>query len=250
MKRKALALLFVVLLCVSMTLPVFADTIPAQIVDDADLLSSDEERELTEKLQQVSQKNELQIYIITVENVPNDDVDAYVEYIYDSEDLGEGANRDGVLLLVCMGLREYRILSNGYAGTAIDVDSIDAIGEEFGSDLSDGNYADAFHIFIDECDYYLDGYRNGFPFDFGGTLIVCLIIGIVVGLIVVLIMKGQLKSVRKQNRADVYVKPGSMEITLSNDFFLYRNVTRTKKQSSSSSGSGGGSSRSVGGGSF
>ena len=250
MKRKVLALLFVVLLCVSMALPVFADTVPAQVVDDADLLSSEEERELDEKLQTVSQKNELQMYIITVENAPNDDVDAYVEYIYDSESLGEGANRDGVLLLVCMDPREYRILSNGYAGTAIDMDTIDTIGDAFVSDLSDGNYADAFHTFIDECDYYLDGYRNGYPFNFGKTLVICLIIGVVVGLIVVLIMKAQLKSVRKQHQANAYVKSGSMKVTVSNDIFLYRNVSRTKKQSSSSSGSGGGGSRSVGGGSF
>ena len=67
-------------------------------------------------------------------------------------------------------------------------------------------------------------------------------------LVVALILKGQLKSVRKQNQANVYVKPGSMQLTTSNDFFLYRTVDRTKKESSSSSSSG--SSRNVGGGSF
>ena len=71
---------------------------------------------------------------------------------------------------------------------------------------------------------------------------VLLVIGIVAGLIVAFILKGQLKSVRKQDKANVYVKPGSMQLTLQNDLFLYREVSKTKKESSNSSRSGSGSS--------
>ena len=86
--------------------------------------------------------------------------------------------------------------------------------------------------------------------DFSKNLIICLIIGLVIGLIVVLVLKGQLKSVHQQHLAHDYVKEGSMNLTIQRDMFLYRNVTRTKRESSGSSGSGGGSSRNVGGGSF
>ena len=79
-------------------------------------------------------------------------------------------------------------------------------------------------------------------------LVLKILIGLVIGVIVALILKGQLKSVRQQNRADAYVKPGSMHITTANDFFLYRTLTRTKKASNNSSG--GGSSRSSSRGSF
>ena len=176
------------------------------------------------------------------------DIDEFLEYIYDYMDFGYGENRDGVLLLVCMDPQEYRILSNGYACVAIDSGDIDSIGDVIASDLSDGDYAAAFDEFAEQCDYYLDGHINGFPFNFGKNLLICLIIGIVAGVVVAFVLKGQLKTVRKQNQATVYVKPGSMQVTVRNDFFLYRDVTRTKKQSSSSSGSG--SSRSTGGGSF
>ena len=77
-------------------------------------------------------------------------------------------------------------------------------------------------------------------------------IGIIAGLIVAFVMKGQLKSVRKQDSARVYVKQDSMQLNYSRDIFLYRNVERTKKQErveSTSSGSGG-TARSKGGGSF
>ena len=108
--------------------------------------------------------------------------------------------------------------------------------------------ADAFSAFADQCAYYLDGYLNGFPFNFGKNLIVAIIIGVVAGVAVALVLKKQLKSVRQQKQANVYIKSGSMQITKSRDLFLYREVSRTKKASSDSSGSG--SSRNVGGGKF
>jgi hypothetical protein len=81
---------------------------------------------------------------------------------------------------------------------------------------------------------------------------ISLVIGIIAGLIVAFILKGQLKSVRKQDSARVYVKQDSLQITYARDIFLYRNVTCTKKQErveSTSSGSGS-TARSKGGGSF
>ena len=236
--------------------PYIADTPEGDILeveevflyDDADLLSDKEEAELTEKLAQISYKHNAQIVISTVESLGGD-VDDYLNFTYDDMGFGYGDEYDGVFLLVCMDPREYRILSNGFAGVAIDPGDIDSIGEIIVSDLSDGNYADAFDSFIDECDYYLDGYLNGFPFRFGKNLIIAAIIGLLIGAVVASILKGQLKSVRKQEQANVYVKQDSMQITNQSDIFLYRHVSRSKKSSSSSSSSGG-SSRSTGGGSF
>ena len=222
------------------------------VMDGADLLSDSEEAALAKKLESISHQYEAQIVVATVASVNGMDVNDYLENTYDSLKMGYGEDRNGVLLLVCMDPREYRILSNGFAGEAITVDDIASIGDVIKPDLSDGDYAEAFAGFADECVYYLDGYINGFPFDFGGNLVICLLIGIAVGVIVALILKGQLKTVRAQNQANVYVKQGSMQLTVCNDMFLYRNVTRTQRQSSSSSGSSGssGSSRSIGGGSF
>ena len=236
--------------------PYIADTPEGDILeaeeyvlfDDADLLSDAEETKLTAKLLDVSHTYNAQVVVCTIESMDGGDIDEFLGYLYDEMGFGYGDDLDGVLLLVCMDPREYRILSNGFAGTAIDSDIISKIGDAFVSDLSAGNYSAAFDTFADETAYYLDGHINGFPFDAGKNLAICLIIGIVAGLIVAFVLKGQLKSVRKQNQANSYVKPGSMQITVHNDFFLYRNVSRTKKESSSSSDSG--SSRSTGGGSF
>ena len=217
--------------------------------DEAELLNETEVAQLNSKLESISKKYKAEIRVVTLSSMDGGDIDEFLEYLYDESGFGYGENHDGVLLVVCMDPREYRILSNGFAGEAITSGDIDAIGETFKSDLSDGNYADAFDTFADKCEYYLDGHINGFPFNTGKNLLICAGIGLVVALIVTGIWKGQLKSVRKQSAAKAYVKAGTMQITQSGDFFMYRNVTKTQKQSSSSSGSSG-SSRSTGGGSF
>jgi uncharacterized protein len=239
-------MLFVVVLCLSLAVSAFAVS-GAEIYDEADLLSSAEETQIAEKLSKIGEQFDAQIVIMTV---PTSDgsIDTFVEDVYDSMNMGCGENRDGVLLLVCMDPREYRILSNGYAGEAIGMDQIDAISEAIVSNLSDGDYADAFITFADNCAYYLDGYLNGYPFNAGKNLVVALIIGVVAGVIVAFVLKKQLKSVRQQKQANVYIKSGSMQITASRDLFLYREVSKTKKASTNSSGSG--SSRNVGGGKF
>ena len=219
------------------------------LYDEADLLTDSEEAALMGKLAAVSTGYEAQIVVVTIASMDGGNIDTYVDYVYDSMGFGYGENYDGVLLLVCLDPREYRILSNGFAGVAIDPDDISKISDEIVGDLSDGDYAGAFDEFVDECAYYLDGHINGFPFNAGKSLAISLIVGVVIGLIVAFVLKGQLKSVHSQSRAQEYVKNGSMHVNLSNDMFLYRTVTRTKKQSSSSSGSGG-TARSKGGGSF
>ena len=218
------------------------------VYDEAELLNESDELALEEKLADLSSKHDAQIVVCTIESMDGGDIDEFLGYLYDEMDFGYGENHDGVLLLVCMDPREYRILSNGFAGEAIDSGDIDSIGDEIVSYLSDGDYAAAFDEFADQCDSYLDGYLNGYPFNAGKKLAISLIIGILAGVIVAFVLKGQLKTVRKQNQASNYVKPGSMQVTVHNDFFLYRDVTRTKKESSNSSS--GGSSRSSGGGSF
>ena len=228
-----------------------ADTSEAEeyfLYDEADLLNDTEEAALEKKLADVSGTYDAQIVVCTIASMDGADIDRYLDHLYDTMGFGYGKNHDGVLLLVCMDPREYRILSNGFAGVAIDGDAIDTMGDAFVSDLSDGNYAAAFLEFADQCVYYLDGHLNGFPFNFGKNLLISLAIGIAVGLIVAFILKSQLKTVRRQDQANVYVKQGSMNLTHQSDIYLYRTVSRTKRQSSSS-GSGG-TARSRGGGSY
>lgn len=249
MKKRLLSLIFVLAVCLSLTVTAFAVSDAPLLYDEANLLSDSERTELNRKLEDISNQYGAQINIVTIPSAEGVNVDVLVENLYDIWGMGYGSDHDGVLLLVCMEPRQYRILSNGFAADAISVSDIETIGDAIVPDLSAGFYADAFDSFIDECAYYLDGHINGYPFPFGMNLVIALVIGCVAGLVTVLVMRGQLKSVRRQDYAHVYVKPGSMKVTLHNDLYLYSNVVRTKRQTSSSSGSRG-SSRNIGGGSF
>jgi uncharacterized protein len=222
------------------------------LYDEADLLTDSEEVTLVEKLKDVSRACNAQLVVVTIASMDGGDIDSYIDYLYDSMGFGYGENHDGVLLLVCMDPREYRILSNGYAGTAIGPDQIDTLCDFMETYLPNGHYTTAFHSFADQSGEFLEYYLMGSPFKVGKSLAISLIIGIIAGLIVAFILKGQLKSVRKQDQAHRYVKPGSMTVNIQYDIFLYRTVTRTKKQErveSTSSGSGD-TARSKGGGSF
>ena len=250
MKKRLLSIFLVFLLCLAMTVTAYAASDTEFVLDEAGLLSTAEVNTLNQKLETISQTYNAQVVVATLSDSNAVDVDHAVENIYDSMGLGYGNDHDGVLLLVSMVSREYRILSNGFAAGAIEDDEIDIIGDAIVYDLSDGAYFDAFMEFADQCDYYLDGHLNGFPFAFSETLIRALVIGVLAGVIVAYVLKSQLKSVRKQNRASAYVKPGSMHITHSSDLFLYHTVNRTRKASSSSGSSRSRSSRNVGGGRF
>ena len=89
--------------------------------------------------------------------------------------------------------REYWLLTEGFGTTAISSQRIDYITERFGSDLSDGYYADAFMTYAELCEDHLEKALNGEPyqnstFSFSDILI-GFAIGAVIALIIVSIMK-------------------------------------------------------------
>ena len=248
MKNRLFAWLLCLLLAVSI-LPFTTLAATSRLDDRANLLSSAEKNRVEKTLDEISAKFNVDIVIVTVNFISGFTADSYAENYYDSNGIGTGTGKDGALLLVCMAEREYRILSNGMVGDAIDDDAIDSICDEIVDDLSDGDYEEAFLTFARECDYYIDGHLNGFPFPALETLLICLGVGLVIALIVTCIMASRLKSVRQKQGAGEYTKPGSMQVTHASDLFLYRNVTRVKIQTNNTSGSSGGS-RHIGGGKF
>ena len=262
MKRRIVSLFLVLMLLSSLAITTYATEIALiedgnSVYDEANLLTSSEEDEIAEVLEDVSAAYETQLVIVTVPELDSS-IDYFAEGLYDTMGFGYGDSYDGVLLIVCMDPRECSILCNGLAANTITPDTRDQILDAVASYLADGDYAEAFLTFAEECEYYLDGSsansaastypdngnRERSEFTFGSTLLFSMVVGIVAGLIVVAILAGQLKSVKKQNQARDYVKAGSMHLTERSDIFLYRNVSRVKRDSGSSSSGSGSRSRS------
>lgn len=222
-----------------------------RLVDNADLLNDDEETTLLAKLDEISERQQADIVVVTVDTLDGKTPMDYADDFYDYNGYGFGDTNDGVLLLVSMEDRDWWMSTSGYGITAITDAGIEYISDKFLSDLSDGNYAEAFSTYAQLCDEFFTQAKTGQPYDVGHmpkepfnivwNLFVALIVGFVIALIATNIMKGKLKTVRFQYAAGNYVKENSMNITDSRDMFLYTHVDRIAKPKETSSSSGGSS---------
>lgn len=97
------------LLCVVQN--VNAEDVPAgselpRLVDDADILTDSEEKELNQQLDTVSEEQECDVIIVTVDSLNGKTVEEYADDYYDDNGYGYGENDSGILFLVAMDDRE------------------------------------------------------------------------------------------------------------------------------------------------
>ena len=257
MKKRFFAVILALLLCLSLSVSAFAANATPRLVDHADLLTAEEETALLEKLYEISNRQGMDVVVVTTNTLGGKTPMEYADDFYDYN----GYGTDGVLLLVSMEDRDWWISTSGFGIYAFTDDGIDYISDCFLPDLSDGYYSDAFETFATKCEQFVIQAREGAPYDSsnlpkepfetGSTLVIAVLIGLGIGLIATGAMKAQLKTVRKQNSAEEYVRAGSMQVTQRSDLFLYRNVTRrAKPKSSSTHTSSSGRSHGGGGGKF
>lgn len=243
------------------TLPVSAEReIPAErqlplLVDEADLLDSWEEEELLERLNEISERQECEVAIITVNSLNGAYASASADYLYDYYGYGYGENDDGILLLVSLGDSDWAISTYGFGIYAFTDAGQKYMADTFVPYLSDGDFNGGFTCFADLCDDFLTQAHNGAPFDIGSVpkkfnwvmILVGLGIGAIIALIIVAVMASKLKSVQRKNSAADYTRPGSFSVQYGNEMFLYHHVSRVRRESSSSSGGGSSTHRSSSG---
>lgn len=207
-----------------------------RLVDDGELLTAAQETAICTRLDEISQKHQLDLVIVTQKTLGGKTSEAFADDYYDYNGYGFGEDHDGVLLLYCPG--EQRHIST--TGEAIDIFDdaaldklIDAILPYFNRDDLNG----ACLKFADTCDEIITAER-AFPW---GLLVIALLLGAGLSwLIPMSTMKSKLKSVRSQTAAANYVRAGSMNLTQNRDVFLFANITKTPIPRERSSGGGGG----------
>ncbi|MGN1133260.1 MAG: TPM domain-containing protein [Oscillospiraceae bacterium] len=248
MKNRIFALLSVLVISITFCLPTFAtsNTHPPRLVDNADLLSETEESDLLSKLDEISVRQNNDVVILTVNSLEGKTATEYADDFFDYNYYGQGSEQSGILFLVSMSERKWAISTKGYCIPAFTDAGQKYIIDKIKPDLSDGNYNQCFNDFADLCDDFLTQAASGSPYDInnlprdifsGMRILFALGIGIIIARVVVTIKKSKLKTVRMQPAAQCYVKQGSMNITNSNDLFLYSRTTRTRRaQNSSRSG--------------
>ena len=236
-------LLFTVLLSVLLCMSVSAESAAPRLADEADILTKTEESELILLLDEISERQRVDVVVHTVQSIGTDSVQDAADNLFERCGYGMGEDRSCILLLISMEARDWHITTAGYGITAATKVGIAYIEENMVPYLSDGAYAEAFSTYAEICDRFITMAKSGNPFDADDlpkepfpvlrNLIVCLGIGMIVGWIAVGKMKAKLISVRRRSEATEYTKHGSMHVTESKDIFLYRTVSKTEKSDSS-----------------
>lgn len=225
MKRRYLSLILAVIMCFALALTAnAAGASPAAVVDEGDLLTSEEEKILLARLNEVADAYDISVVVVTRDSLGDKSARAFADDYYDYN----GFRDDGVLLLVSMENRDWWVSTKG---KCIDEIKSDDVGDAIVSYLKSERYLKAFNAFADTCEkamrpaYFL-------------AAVICLAIGLVIGFVVTGIMRGKLKSVRVKQSASDYICPGSLQLDVSRDLYLYCTHTRrAKPKNNSSSGS-------------
>ncbi|MBQ6066219.1 MAG: TPM domain-containing protein [Clostridia bacterium] len=267
MKKRVWAVLTAAILVIVFCLPALAAALPlsagddvlliasgehpARLVDNADLLTDSMEQLLLAKLDEVSERQNFDVVVVTASTIDGKSPMAYADDFFDYNGYGKGVDRSGALLLISMEDRDWWISTRGYGITALTDFGIQKIGEDMIRDgLSDGDYYEAFVTFVKDCDSYVTQAKNGTPVDKGTykepfpfvkRIGVSAIIGLIVSLVVGSTLKGKMKTVRAAKAAAEYTRPGSFYLRDQSDVFLYNQVTRTAKPQETRSGGGGSS---------
>lgn len=240
-----------VMLTVLSPLPVKAADERSFMVDDAGLLSTEDTASMESQLADLCQKYDMHYVIVTDDDPDISSAMEVADDFFDYNGYGTGNDRSGILLYINMSTRDVWISTRGFGITAFTDAGIDYILDQLVDGLGDEAYYETFETYVALCDDFTEQAKNGTPYDvdhmpqepfpwFGG-LIICLALGAIVGLIYILILRGQLKSVAPNESAADYVVNGSMHVTGSREFFLYRTVTKQERPKENSSGGGGGS---------
>lgn len=252
MKKYIIKTMLIFALIFSFVLPVSAEgteTIPEErlfprLVDDADLLTDAEEGTLQKQLDEISERQECDVVVATVNSLEGKSSRAYADDFFDYNGYGYGKNRDGILLLISMENRDWAISTCGYGITAFTDAGQEYIVDKFKPSLSDGDYAEAFAVFAEECDKFISQAQTGEPYDEGNLptsgggiwLGISLVLGFIIAFMMGMYQKSKLKSVIRNASADSYTTSGGIHLVVHRDNLI--NVTRTSRTIEKDTGGG------------
>ena len=245
--KKLSLILFVLLICISFTFQAFAAP-NARLVDEANLLNTEEKKALLIKLNEISERQKCDVIIVTAKSLQDKSSQEFADDYFDYNDYGYGNEKDGILFLISPADRDWAISTYGFGITAFTDAGQERLMAFVKTPLKENDYNTAFTEFANLSDKYLTQAKTGEPYDAGNlprmtlqnpitNVVLGLFIGAIIAFLVVQFLKRSLKSVVTKTRADDYMRPGSMNITESHETFLYSTISKTAKPKEKSGGS-------------
>lgn len=215
-----------------------------RFVDFAELLDESESATLTKKLDEISEKYDMDIAVVTVNTLEGLSPMEYADDFYDYYGYGMGEDFSGALLLLSMEDRDWWISTCGEGITDFTDAGIEYIGEQIVPALGDGEYSKAFMQFADLADDFINEARTSEAYDVGNLpkgpfkppILIALAAGLIIAGIVVSVFAKQLKTDGSYTEPNKFIVDDSLNISFQKDRFLYHDVTSVYRPKSDSGG--------------
>ena len=246
----------------------FAAELPV-VIDNAEYLTDDQSEQLEQMLDEVL-TDDFCAVVFTEDEPSDDDPQAAADDFFDFEGYLEQYS-NGIVFYICKSTRQYAFSTTGTAIDTFDDSKLDVIENDMLDFLRNDEYFEAFCSFAGNVKYYLNEYADSdYPSDYasnsssdynGGydyyddeplvidipTIITFIAISVLVALIIAAIATairaGRMNTAKLKTEAGNYVDEKSLNVTASNDIYLYCTVTRTERpQNEDHNSSGGGGS--------
>ena len=257
MKKRLLCLLLVLVtalaLCVSAAAAVQTGAQLNYVTDAAGLLREGERARLEKMAEAVSQKYRVGVYIVTVEDFRDYHADGVYKAtytIYHNYTMGEGPNRDGIMLLLSMDDRDWAMFCYGsrseYTFNKYGQQKLEKV---FLDNFGENDWYGGFEDYIKECSSYLEKAAAGKPVRAGLLFPGLLVVGLslLVTLVIVSVIWQKMVSVEAKVTANAYVSE-ALQLTEQTDHFTHKTTSKRKIERDSGSSSGGSSHSESGGG--
>lgn len=240
--KKIFSCMLLLLISMTLLLPVYAAFENPPIIDDAGYLMQSELAKLSEELEQIREKYNFEVAIYTESEMSGNTAEEAADDIYDYNGYGAGENDDGIILYICRDTREYHFSTHGKGLEYFNKNGLIYLESKVLPYLEDDNYYKAFEVYSKTADELLKMASEGKPYNeknlstkyIIGVILVCLLAPL---LLAYIMMKKKLKKMKtavENDYATNYMKPGSMNISVSRDLFLYSRITKTERPKESS----------------
>ena len=214
-----------------------------RVIDEAEILTDSEEKELDAKIATIEQSHKVRILIGTMKSTDGTPLGKIANNIVD--EISGDAESGTIVFLLSMKERDWYISTDNKMRARItDGKGVEYLSGEFLPDLKEGKYAAAFTTFAATTDEMLTYYeKEGEPYDPANAfnlmaLGIALACALILGGTIYYVLYEYESNVRSAAEADAYLNHDSFRLTRSEDDFLYTTVTRrTKEKKESSSGS-------------
>ena len=212
-----------------------------RVVDEADILTVDEEKALDTKLAAVEQSHKVRILVGTMKDTGGATLGKVANNVVDQIATAENGT---IVLLLSMKERDWYISTDNKMRARItDGKGIDYLAGEFLPDLKENKYAAAFTAFAKTTDEMLTYYeKEGKPYDPANAfnlmaLGIALACALILGGTIYYILYECGGNVTSATEADAYLNQDSFTLTQNEDNYLYTSISRQAKAKKESSDS-------------